>query len=81
MKINVFHQFLPHWSHILFLSNFMSSACTEKIIVVFDEEIGGGVRTNFVQEESRGLRCLIKILATCVVQDVSIYQDILILEF
>ena len=31
-----------------------------------------GVRTGFVQEEPLGLRCLSKILATCVVEDASL---------
>ena len=33
------------------------------------------VRTNFVREETLGLRCLTMILDTCVVEDVSIYLD------
>ena len=40
-----------------------------------------GVHTSFVQEEPLGLRCLTKILATGVGEDVSIYLDILTLEF
>ena len=40
-----------------------------------------GVRTNFVREEPLGLRCLTKVLAICVVEDVSINLDILTLEF
>ena len=40
-----------------------------------------GVRTKFVQEEPLGLRCWTKILATCVVEEVPIYVDILTLEF
>ena len=39
-----------------------------------------GDKTDFVQEEPQGLRCLTKILATCVVEDVSEYLDILTLE-
>ena len=39
-----------------------------------------GVRTNFVQEP-RGLQCLTKMWATCVMEDVSKYLDILTLEF
>ena len=38
-----------------------------------------GVRTNFVQEEPPDLQCLTKILATCVVEDVSKNLDILTL--
>ena len=37
--------------------------------------------TNFVREELLGLQCLTKILATCVVEDVSKNLDILTLEF
>ena len=39
------------------------------------------VRINFVQEEPLDLQCLTMILAICVVEDVSIYLDILTLEF
>ena len=39
------------------------------------------VRTSFVREEPLGLRCLTKVLATCVVEDVSIHLDIQTLEF
>ena len=40
-----------------------------------------GVRTNFVREEPRCLESLTKILATCDVEDVSIYLVTLTLEF
>ena len=40
-----------------------------------------GVRTDVVPEEPLGLQCKTMILATCVVEDVSIYLDILTLEF
>ena len=40
-----------------------------------------GDHAEFVQEEPVDLQCLTKILATCVVEDVSTYLDILTLEF
>ena len=40
-----------------------------------------GWHSNFAQEEPLGLRCLTNILATCVVENVSTYLDILALDF
>ena len=40
-----------------------------------------GDHTDFVQEEPQDLQCSTRILATCVVEDVSKYLDILTLEF
>ena len=40
-----------------------------------------GVRISFFQEEQRGLQCFPMILDMCVVEDVSMYQDIPTLEF
>ena len=39
-----------------------------------------GDHTNFAQEDPPDLQCSTKILATCVVEDVSTYLDILTLE-
>ena len=40
-----------------------------------------GDHTNFAQEEPQDLQCLTMHLATCVVEDVSVYLDILTSEF
>ena len=40
-----------------------------------------GDHVDFVQEEPLDLQCVTMILATCVEVDVSIYRDILTLEF
>ena len=45
----------------------------------FSQLVGG--QTDFAQDVPRDLRCSTKISATCVVEDVSIYLDILTLEF
>ena len=108
VKINKFHQVLPHWSHTLFFQPFWCHPrIPKRTILVFDEQnrhsqFGtfshtspnrtsskclstrgqqAGDRTNFVQEEPLGLRCLTKIWATCVGEDVSIYLGIQTLEF
>ena len=40
-----------------------------------------GDHTSFVQEVPQNLQCLTKMLAICVVEDVSTYLDTLTLEF